>query len=383
MDRVEIVIVGAGAVGCAIAVELLKRGHKDIFIFEKSLYLADGQSGRNSGVVHSGIYYQEGSLKARLCVEGNRLMYGFCKENDVPCVKTGKLIVATSKKEDEQIEQLFVKANKIGAPGLRMIGEKEVRAFEPNVYASSAIYAPETGSVDAAAYVKALARIAESLGAQLLLQTEVTSIESKGDGFVVEVTRSDGKREQVETGMLINAAGLYSDKIAKMINPGWQKGLAPMRGEYFKFNRARRNNIQMKGLNIYPAPETVRVGDNDVLVVGIHLTPTFDILSNGSTGIGNIVTVGPEFVPATDREDYESNRKSKDIFYEKAKRFFPNLKPDDLEMDFAGIMANLGSGKDWIVERDKAHPNCIQLVGIDSPALTSSMAIARHVADMI
>ena len=132
----------------------------------------------------------------------------------------------------------------------------------------------------------------------------------------------------------------------------------------------RRKDIFMNGLNIYPAPEYIKAGGKEVLVVGIHLTPTFT---------DNIFTVGPEFVPVSDREDYENNRRPRELFYEKTKRFFPNIRLQDLEKDFTGIMAKLDSGEDWLIKRSQKHPNLINLVGIDSPALTSSLAIARYV----
>lgn len=383
MDMVKFVIVGAGAVGCAIAHELTRRKENDIFLFEKSQYLADGQSGRNSGVIHAGIYYKRGSLKARLCVEGNRLMYDLCGKNGVPFARTGKLIVATDAEESARLTRLLQRALDNGAEGVRMIGRDEVRGFEPNVDAVAAIYAPSTGSVDAASYVKTLARLAENGGVQLIMRTEVVGVEPVGDHFVVEVQRADGLRERIAAEYVINSAGLYSDAVSKMIDPGWSRMLSPLRGEYYKFNRAKRENIRMNGLNVYPAPEYLMAGGERVMVVGIHLTPTFDMLAGGEIGIGDTVTVGPEFVPVTDREDHEGNRLPKEVFFEKARRYFPNLTSDDLSIDFSGIMANLGSGHDWVIERDAKHPNFIHLVGIDSPALTSSLAIARHVADMM
>ncbi len=322
-------------------------------------------------------------MKARLCVEGNRLMYEFCAKHDVPAVKTGKLVVATNKEEDGRVAALFERARKNGAEGVRLVGRDEIKRLEPNIGSELALFSPSTGSVDAAGYVKALARLCEAGGAQILMQSEVVGIEPKRGSFVVSVKRPDGKTESVETGIVINSAGLYSDKVAKMVDPSFKHVLSPLRGEYFKFNKARRTDINMNGLNVYPAPEYITAGGVTVEVVGVHLTPTFGITASGGAGIGNIVTVGPEFTAITDREDYGSGRKPVSLFYEKAKRFFPNLQASDLEPDFTGIMANMGTGMDWLIEKCPAHPNCVQLVGIDSPALTSSLAIARYVADIL
>lgn len=381
MEKIGVAIIGAGAVGCAIALELAKLGKKDIFLLEKAPYLADGQSGRNSGVVHAGIYYKNGSLKAKLCIEGNRLMYEFCHKNNVPCVKTGKLIVAVDKNEEKKLEELFERGKKNGAENLKLIGAKEVKNFEPNISAVSAIHAPSTGSVDAATYVKTLARIAESLGVNLLVKSEVVSVERKRDTFVLEIKRADKTIEKIETEILINSAGLYSDKVAKMIDPRWNKMLLPLRGEYYRFYKNKRAGLNMKGMNVYPAPQYVMTNGIEIEVVGVHLTPTFGLLPNGSSAIGNTVTVGPEFVPSVNIEDYESNRKPKELFFEKARKFFPNLKMEDLEPDFTGIMANMGNGHDWII--DKTFDNCVNLVGIDTPALTSSLAIAKYISSIL
>jgi glycerol-3-phosphate dehydrogenase len=215
------------------------------------------------------------------------------------------------------------------------------------------------------------------------MRSEVVGVEPKGGSFVVSIRRPDGKTEGVEADIVINAAGLYSDKVAKMLDPSFPHVLAPLRGEYFKFNKARRPNINMNGLNVYPAPEYVTANGRTVEVVGVHLTPTFGVTPDGGAGIGNIVTVGPEFTPVTDREDYDKNRRPASLFYEKAKRFFPNITLADLEPDLTGIMANMGTGMDWLIEKCPTHPNGVQLVGLDSPALTSSLAIARHVADIL
>jgi len=380
MNKIDIAVIGAGAVGCAVALELTSHGKENVFLFERGSYLAEGQSGRNSGVIHAGIYYDYGSLKARLCVEGNRLMYEFCEKHGVPCVRTGKLTVSPGRDDEENIRRIFERAKKNGVEGAMLVGADEIRRLEPNVGATLALYTPSTGNVDAASYVKALARLCEINGATILMKTEVVGIEPKSDGFIVEARRSDGRIERVEASFVINAAGLYSDKIGKMLDPSCAHALAPLRGEYFKFNKSRRREISMNGLNVYPSPEYIKSGDTLTEVIGIHLTPTFAIKDDGSSGIGDIVTVGPQFTAVTNREDYESGRLPVRHFFEKARLFFPGLRLDDLEIDFAGIMANPAGYRDWIIER---HPNYIQLIGLDSPALTSSLAIARHVSAML
>jgi len=378
VERIGTAVIGGGAVGCAILYELARAGHKDLFLFEKMMQVGEVQSGRNSGVVHGGVYYATGSLKARLCVEGNPLTYEFCKANDVPVANVGKLIVAPSEEDVPGLEKVFAQAQANSVPGVKIISRSEVKELEPNVDVPRAMHVPTTGIVDTAGFTRALARLAQVNGAQVLTGFEVTRVgPARG---VFELSGRRGGREEVfEVEVLINCAGLYSDEIAKMVNPGMKVEIAPMRGEYYKFNRRRRENTWLNGLNIYPVPEILEKDGKEALVVGIHLTPTFGLTRDGKSVVGDTITVGPEFSFVTDKEDYESDRKEAGLFLERVKRFFPSLELEDLEIDFTGIMANLRDGDDFIIKRDDKYPNCVQLVGIDSPGLTSSLAIARRV----
>jgi L-2-hydroxyglutarate oxidase LhgO len=382
MEKIGVAVVGGGAVGCAVAYELARAGMRDLFVFEKLPCVGEGQSGRNSGVIHAGIYYATGSLKARLCVEANRLMYEFCAKHDVPAENVGKLVVASSEEEIEGLEKLRAQAVENGAPGVRMLTNEELKELEPNVEVPAAMHSPTTGIVDAADYTRTLAGLAQVEGAQLLTGFEIIHIEPNDGGF--EITGRRGDTEEVfEAGVLVNSAGLYSDVIARMVNPDVEWEISPLRGEYYKFSRKKREEIWLNGLNIYPVPEEVDIGGRRVGVVGVHLTPTFEMARDGKVQVGNTVTVGPEFVAVTDREDYEGGRKPVEFFLQRAQRFFPGLKLDDLQIDFTGIMANLREGSDFIIRRDEKHDACVQLVGIDSPGLTCSLAIARRVLDLL
>jgi glycerol-3-phosphate dehydrogenase len=378
VEKIGVAVIGGGAVGCAVAYELAKAGTSDLFVFEKLPYVGEGQSGRNSGVIHAGIYYTTGSQKALLCVEANTLMYQFCREHDVTARNVGKLVVASSQDEIELLENLHTQALENGVPGVRMLTHEQVQKIESNVSVPAAMLCPTTGIVDAAGYTRTLAKLAQIEGAQVMTNFEITRIESTGDGF--EIAGRSGESEEVfKSEVLINSAGLYSDVIARMVNPQVEWEISPLRGEYYKFSRKKRDELWLNGLNIYPVPEKVDIGGREVGVVGVHLTPTFEMVRDGETRVGDTVTVGPEFVAVSDREDYESNRKPAEFFLQRAERFFPGLKLDDLQVDFTGIMANLHEGSDFIIKRDDTHDNAIQLVGIDSPGLTCSLSIAKRV----
>ncbi len=382
MEKISVAVVGGGSVGCAVAYELAKAGIRDLFVFEKLPYVGEAQSGRNSGVIHAGIYYATGSQKARLCVEANALMYEFCAKHDVLVENVGKLVVASSDEEIKALEKLYAQAVENGAPGVKMLTRDEAKEFEPNVEVPAAMHCPTTGIVDAAGYTRTLAKLAQIEGAQVLTGFEITRIEPKGGGF--ELTGRRGETEEVfEAEVLVNSAGLYSDVIARMVNPEAEWEIAPLRGEYFKFSRKKRPKIWLNGLNIYPVPEKVDIGGREVGVVGVHLTPTFDMARDGKVRVGDTVTVGPEFVAVADREDYESGRKPADFFLRRANRFFPDLKLEDLQIDYTGIMANLREENDFIIKRDAKHDGCVQLVGIDSPGLTCSLSIAKRVLELL
>jgi L-2-hydroxyglutarate oxidase LhgO len=382
MERIGVAVVGGGVVGCAVARELALAGFRDVFVLEREPEVGDVQSGRNSGVIHAGIYYGSDTLKAELCVQSNPLVYEFCRRHGVAAENTGKLVVACTDHEMVELEAVYAQALANGVPGLRMLSRSEVKAFEPNVEVEGAIHVPTTGVVDAAGFVAALAAQAERSGAQVLTGFEVTGVVPKGGVF--EVTGIHGwQEEQFEAEVLVNAAGLGCDVIARMVNSNLRIEVIPLRGEYFRYNRRRREGLWLNGMNVYPVPEPLAIPGGELRVVGIHLTPTFAMGRNGSLAIGDTVNVGPEFSPVAERDDYESGRKPAELFLAKVKRYFPNLDYADLVQDFAGVMVQLAGVKDWIIERDARHPDCIQLLGINSPGLTGALAIARRVRRML
>ena len=356
-------------------------------------------SSRNSGVVHSGIYYPRdfGPLKARLCVEGNGLIYKFCEENDVPCIKTGKLVVATNSLEEQYLEDVLLIGNANGVKGLKVLKKKEIIKFEPNVKGEAAVLVPSSGIIEPTEFVRSLHCLAECAGVIFLPGNEVTSIEPGENGFLLKIQSSSGI-EEFRTRILINSAGLYSDKIARLVNPDYRYELDPVKGESAKFYCDRRKEIFINGMNIYPVPFGYQPDGERANVpfkefkrlfqehrvnksVGVHITPTFTIL-NGKSRIGNMVTIGPAYSKPLARDDYTSSR-SLEYFYSMVNPFFPNLKIDDISYHQVGIRAKPKEYYDFIIERDSRFPGCINLVGIDSPGLTSSLAIAKHVKNIL
>ena len=373
-EKVPIVIVGGGVVGCAIAYKLGKEG---TFVFEKGSYLGNEQSGRNSGVVHSGIYYDKNSLKSKLSIKGNKMITDFCSKYDVSYKNTGKLIVAKNPEEEKQLETLLKNAETNSIAGVRIIKKDELKSIEPNVESNSALYVPSAGIIDASTYVDTLVKLSNNKNVEFLKHSKITEINPDGDCFKIKVDYKDGSSDLFETELLINAAGLYSDEIAKIVNPESKYQINPIRGEYCKFNSKNKPHLDISHC-IYPAPNIVEVNGEKSQSLGVHLTPTF-----GLDGISPVVLVGPTASNVDDKQNYEKNRLSESYFHEKIKDFFPNISLDDLSHDFTGIRAKLHNHDDFVIEIDKNHPNMINLIGIDSPGLTASLAIAEFVREMV
>jgi len=398
MTSVPITIIGGGVIGCAIAYQLSQQLNEDIFVIEKNSSInSENQSSRTSGVIHAGIYYSmdKKPLKAKFCVEGNNLLYQFCEKYDVPHKCTGKLVVASDQREEEFLEDLMNTARENNVPDVKVISGKEVKALEENVNATSALYVPSSGIVEATNLVRKFQFLAESNGVSFVTGHKVVNIESKQDSFKIK-TSSGQFEEEFETKYLINCAGLYSDEIAKMVNPKSSYVIDPQRGESAKFYKSRRNDVGLSGMNIYPVPcgyykstgklanvtlsEFKKLENENKIAksLGVHLTPTFDFIDNDYV-VGNTVTIGPVKTIGIDKEDYGHNLKEEIVYLNMIKNYFPNLKEDDIQLHQTGIMAVAKDHQDYIITHDSECPNCINLIGIDSPGLTSSLAIAQHV----
>ncbi|MDD5622566.1 MAG: NAD(P)/FAD-dependent oxidoreductase [Actinomycetota bacterium] len=399
-EEVQITIIGGGVIGCAVAYELSGKYNQNIAVIEKNNQInGENQSSRNSGVIHSGVYYPKnnGPFKAGLCVEGNEMLYRFCVRHNIPHKKTGKLIVATDSLEEEYLKDTHATAEDNGIPGIEMLDGSEIARFEPNIRAISALYVPTSGIVEPTSLVNKLFRLAESNGVMFLVGSEVVEIKPEVEGFEVKVKSKTGI-ESFKTAMLINAAGLYSDDIARLTNPESPYRMDPFKGEWGKFYKTGRKEISMNGFNVYPVPlgylpdgeklklpfkefqEKFSQGEINKST-GVHLSPTFEIKGNEYI-IGDTVIVGPSYSEPVNREDYRQTREE-NYYLDMVRPFFPGLKLEDISLHQTGIRAKLKDHYDFVIERDPKYPDFINLVGIDSPGLTASLAIAKYVKELL
>ena len=329
-------------------------------------------STRNSGVIHSGIYYPRGSLKARHCVRGNRLAYDFCAAHGVPHRKIGKIVVASSQEEEKDLIALMENGRANGVEGLRIIDRAAIRSREPHVAGFCALEVPGTGILSSEDFVKAYARLATANGAYILNRAKVARLEATSDA--IRVTSAAG---EIETRCLVNSAGLFADDVAAMLGSSMARHkIYPVRGEYCELVRAKQDWV--RGL-VYPLPHAAG------LSLGTHLTKTL---------WGNVL-VGPTARYIEDKNDYESTREPVEDFARNTKLLLPDIEPSDFVPAYSGIRPKLippsspsvhGHGKgmaDFIIKTDPEFPRVVQLIGIESPGLTSAPAIAEHVAGLV
>ena len=370
MDQANVLIVGGGVVGCAIA-EALCRGWQDVFLVEQYPKFGMATSTRNSGVVHSGIYYPKNSWKARHCVEGNRLTKEFCARHNVPCRTTGKIVVAKDASEEKELLALQKKGEDNGVEGLRNIDAAGIRAIEPHVKGHAALLVPSTGICSAEDLVHAFARVAEEHGANLVNHAKVISLEPVKDAVRVRLRIGDEEQSETETieaRCVINAAGLYSDEVAQLLGQRPWK-IYPVRGEYCEIRGLRAGLIQNL---VYPLPH------HDGLSLGLHFTKT----------LWGTVLVGPTAAYVEGKDNYERDRMAIPEFVPDAKTMLPELEESDLQLGYTGLRPKLvppgGQGiADFVIEADEEVPRVIQLVGIESPGLTAAPAIAKHVSTLV
>ncbi len=384
-DRLEITVVGAGVIGTAVA-HLLARQGREVFVIEKNPGVTQGenQSSRNSGVIHAGLYYDQATrpLKARLCATGNKLLYEFCQRYELPHLACGKLVVA-SKSEDLPAMELYqARAAENGVPCQQLSGEA-AREREPLVNALAALWLPTSGIIDPTAYLHQLYALASADGAQFLTQTEVIAAHPEPEGIRVTLRYRDGATDQFLTERLINCGGLYSDEIARLLNPDSPYRIDPMRGEAACFYRTKRPELAVGNINIYPTPYQVHMPGGTYWTVGVHLTPTLEPVPGGGWQPGSTITVGPLNMAAANKEHYGGEHRPMAEFHGQVTGFFPGLRVDDLQPYQAGIQARLAGHQDWVLEFDPRHPACLNLLGFDSPGLTGSLAIAEEVRALI
>ena len=371
MYHADITIIGAGVVGLAAAYALSEKG-KSIIVLEKESGPGKGTSSRNSEVIHAGIYYPTGSLKARLCVEGARLLYTFCEKHDIPSRTLGKVIVAASVGEEPAIEGLWRQGTENGAEGLTMLTRTELNRKEPHVSGESALYSPRTGILDSHRLIKILEALALSQGCIILYNSPLSSIHALSDGFMCSVETRPSDSYNFNSTALINSAGLNSDTIASMAGIDVESAgyrIYPVKGQYFRV-RGKKQGL-VTGL-VYPSPEKSLTG------LGIHVTKDL----SGS------VRLGPD-ARYVDEINYDVNPAHAGEFLQSARRLLPFLDEDDIMPDMAGIRPKIqppdGAVRDFVIrhEADRGLFGLINLIGIESPGLTGCLAIGEMVRGML
>jgi L-2-hydroxyglutarate oxidase LhgO len=360
MNEVDVAVIGGGLAGLASALALAQRG-ATVCVIEKESRTGRGMSTHNSGVIHAGLYYPPGSLKARLCVEGRQRLYEFCERHGVPHRRSGKLLVASHQNELAQLEALVSRGLANGVTSLQIVDAAFVRRREPRVRAVAAAWSPETGIVETEALVGALTRLCRERDVPLLVGTPVISASPLREGIELVTPQ-----ETFAAGTVVNAAGLYADDASRMLGGGPLR-IWPCRGEYAELASSRRSWVN--GL-VYPLPHSDGSG------LGVHLTPT----TWGS------VLVGPTAKFQTSKDDYEGSRLPLDAFLEPTRALLPDISLADLQPGGTGIRAKLHGPDerfaDFLIARDAENPNVIQVAGIESPGLTSCLAIGEMVATL-
>jgi L-2-hydroxyglutarate oxidase LhgO len=360
-ETANLVIIGGGVIGAAIAAET-SRHYDDVFLLEASPRLGLGASTRNSGVIHAGIYYQPGSLKAVYCVRGARMLYEFCAAHQVPHRRIGKVIVADSEERLPALQALKQRGEENGVEGLKLLDRDAIRRIEPNVVSPIALHSPNTGIIDAEELVKALARLTRSRGGHILTSTRVIGAEIRGGLAIIRT-----EREEVAARAVINAAGLYADEIAGFFG-SHKYTIYPCRGEYAEVLPGRSQIVN--GL-VYPLPMPSGHG------LGVHFTKT----------TAGVLQLGPNARYVQSKDDYENNRAELATFYESAAKMVPALRMEDLRAGYTGLRARLlpefdHSFADFVIEHDPQWPFVIHCLGIESPGLTSCLSIGERVAEM-
>lgn len=391
----DVIIVGGGAVGLATALQLLNRDpHLKVVVIEKEPVVANHQTGNNSNVIHSGIYYKPGSLKARNCIRGYDLLVDFCQKNEVPYNICGKVIVATEDKELPLLKNIFDRGQQNGLKDLKMLQAEQLREYEPHVAGIAGIHVPQTGIVDYRVVAGKYAEVFQRQGGEIRLGEKVIDIQT-GENKVVVVTQKASYTGR----LVVNCAGLYSDKIARLTSGNVNIKIIPFRGEYYKLKKEKEYLVKTL---IYPVP------DPNFPFLGVHFT----------TMVGGGVECGPNAVLAFKREGYKKSdvdlsefgetlawpgfRKivakywrtgigemyrsySKAAFTNALQKLMPEIREEDLEPGGAGVRAQAcdrtgGLLDDFLILEEKL---AINVCNAPSPAATSSLSIGETVADLV
>jgi len=391
-DGYDVAIIGGGILGLSSARELL-RAHPGlrVGVIEKGSEVAGQQTGHNSGVIHSGIYYRPGSLKAQFCVDGRSSMVEFCEEHGIAYERCGKLIIASQPEELPRLEALYERGTANGVPGLELVGPERAVEIEPHVTALRALWSPATAIVDFSAVTREYARQVGERGGTVELGTKVTGVRQTGDAVVLETDRGERQAKH-----LINCAGLHSDRIARLMGVATDLQIVPFRGEYYTLRKDREQLV--RGL-VYPVP------DPELPFLGVHFT----------RNVKGYVEAGPNAVLATAREGYrkrdfdlgdfaetlrypgfwrvarrewrtgidEVNRSlRKSVFTKDLQKMVPEIREEDLTAGGSGVRAQAVRRDgtlldDFAIERSE---RAVHVLNAPSPGATSSIEIGKHIA---
>ena len=389
----DITIIGGGIVGLATALELTKRyPQRKLAILEKEDRLAAHQTGHNSGVIHSGIYYKPGSLKAQTCVAGAKAIVAFCQQHDIPYEICGKVVIATSPAELPRLEELHRRGTANGVEGMEMIGPERLREIEPHATGVRALHVPTTGIIDFPRVAQTYARLIQEKGGDLRLRHELRGIVRTDGGLILETSQ-----ESIHSKFMINCGGLHCDRIARLAGAQPDLQIVPFRGEYYSIAPQRRTLV--KNL-IYPVP------DPAFPFLGVHFTRTID----------GLVEAGPNAVLAFAREGYKKSdfdardlretltfsgfrkmaRKywrtglgemfrsfSKQAFLAALRRLLPELTLDDLQPGGSGVRAQAISSQGALIDdfMISVTGSALHVLNAPSPGATASLAIGTMIVD--
>jgi L-2-hydroxyglutarate oxidase len=392
MEKYDVIVVGAGIVGLATALQIKQQQPAlKVMVLEKESKVATHQTGNNSGVIHSGIYYKPGSLKALNCIEGYHLLIEFCKAHQIPFELCGKIIVATSESELTALDNIYKRGVENGLTGLRYINSEEIKAIEPETYGVKGLVVPQTGIVDYKVVANKYAEVFQSLGGELMYNQKVVAVNAQAHEIQVKTNQ-----QSFTTRLMVNCAGLYSDKVAAMTIPDLDIKIIPFRGEYYALKHEKR---QMVKHLIYPVP------DPNFPFLGVHFTRRID----------GEIEAGPNAVLAFKREGYKKSQInlkeliesltwsgfiavfkkywrtgfgemyrsfSKAAFTKALQKLMPNIKASDLVIGGAGVRAQACDKTGGLIDdfAIRELPGQIHVLNAPSPAATSSLAIGKSIA---
>ena len=357
MEQIDVAVIGGGVTGLATALALAERG-LSICVMERHPRPGMEASTHNSGVIHAGIYYPAGSLKARLCVEGRRELYAFCARHAIAHERCGKLIVAADEHEIAELEALQQRGAAAGAEGLTLVDRAFIAAREPAVQAVAALFSPSTRIGDAEALVRTLRRLGQAAGVLFLPHTSLMGADGDATACAHGRARNDpARRRQRRRPAADDVRALGGERFR----------IYPCRGEYAERKQAKRSVVSAL---VYPLRDAAGHG------VGVHLTRS----------IGGNVWLGPTVRVQDRKDDYEDDRLPVEAYVEPARQLLPEIGLADLRLSGSGIRAKLHppeeSFADFMIRRDRENPAVVQVAGIDSPGLTSCLAVGSLVSEL-